>query len=113
MTQHVDLMAHNRIDADQQILKRDSFLDPVGIAVNSMFAIARKIKDGLTHRLAGNRSNVDADAAHDRLALDQDDSLAQLGALNSCVMAGRTGTDDRKVKVEVRHRKSRASCDLT
>src|SRR5215469_11232100 len=113
MAQHVDLVAHNRIDADQQILKGDSFLDPVGIAVNSMFAIARKIKDGLAHRLAGNRSNVDADAAHDRVALDHDDSLAEFGALNRRVMAGRTGTDDRKVKVEVKHRKSRALCDLT
>ena len=41
MAQYVDLVTHNRIDPDQQVLKSDLFLDPVRIAVDRVFAIAR------------------------------------------------------------------------
>ena len=104
MPQYVDLVTHDRIDADQQILKRDFFLDPVRIAVNGVFAITREIKDSFAHRLAGNRSDVDADAADDRLALDHDDALAQLGALNGRMMSGGATADDSEVEIKFRHR---------
>ena len=93
MAQYVDLVTHDRIDADQQILKGDFFLDPVRIAVNRVLAIARQIEDGFAHGLAGNGPDVDADTAHDRLALDHDDALAQLGALNGRMMSGGADAD--------------------
>src|SRR5271154_6434090 len=104
MPQYVNFVAHDRIDAHQQILERDFFLDPVRIAVNGVLAIARQIEDGLAHRFAWNRSDVDADAADDRLALDHDDALAQLGALYSRVMSGRPGAYDREIEIKSRHR---------
>ena len=104
MAQDVDLVAHNRIDAYQQILEGDFFLDPVRIAVDGVLAIARQIHDGFAHRLARNRADVDADAADERLALDHDDALAQLGALDGRMMSGGTGTHDREIEIKIRHR---------
>ena len=104
MPQHVDLMAHNRIDPDQQILERDFFLDPVRIAIHRVLAITRQIHDRFAHRLAGNRSDVDTDAADQRFALDHDDAFAQLGALDGRMMSGGPGADDREIKIKLRHR---------
>ena len=104
VAQYVDLVTHHRIDTDQQILKRYFFLDPVRFAVNGVFAIARQVEDGFAHRLAGNGSDVHTDAADDRLALDHDDALAQLGALDCRMMSGGTAADDSKVEIKFRHR---------
>ena len=104
MAQDVDLVAHDRIDAHQQVLEGDFFLDLVRIAVDRVFAIAGEIEDGLAHRLARNRADVDADAAEDRLALDHDDALAQLGALDGRMMSGWTGAYDREIEIKIRHR---------
>ena len=104
MAQYVDLVTHDRIDAHQQVLESDFFLDPVRIAVDCVFAIAGQVEDGLAHRLARNRADVDADAAEDRLALDHDDALAQLGALDSGVMSGWPGAYDREIEIKSRHR---------
>src|SRR5271156_2136745 len=110
MAQDVDLVAHDRIDADQQILERDFFLDPVRIAVDCVLTIAREVHDGFAHRLARNRADVDADTAEERLAFNHNDALAQLGALDGRMMAGGSGAYDSKVEIKLWHRFH--SCDL-
>src|SRR5271156_6510225 len=96
-------MAHDAVNAKQEILQRNPFLHPVRRAVHRMLAVAGKIQHRLAHSLAGNRSGVDADAADDRIALDHDYPLAQLGRLNGSPMASRAGTNYRQVVFVVWH----------
>jgi len=104
VAQDVYFVTHDRIDPHQQILEGDFFLDAIRIAVDGVLAIAGEIHDGFAHRLARNGTDIDADAAEQRLALDHEDAFAQLGALDRRMMAGRSGAYDSEVIIKVRHR---------
>ena len=78
----VNLVGHDMVGAEEQVGDGDVLLDSVGRPVQPALAVARQVQDGLAQRLAGDRSRVDADAAHHRLALHNRHALAQLGRLD-------------------------------
>src|SRR5215510_11866043 len=75
------------IAAHGEIFEGNVFFDPVASSVEVALPEARQEKDSLTQGFTRNRPAVDADAAGDFLAFHNAYSLANLGGLNSRLLA--------------------------
>jgi hypothetical protein len=96
---NVDLVAHHRVGAEQQVHHRDVAFYRVGRAIDGPLAETRQVQRRLAQRLGRDGAGVDAHPADHRLALGYGDPLAQLGGLDGGALAGGSGAEHQQVVI--------------
>ena len=93
----VELVLDHLLDPERQVRHGDLLLHAVVDAVDALVLEAGQVQHGLAHRLARDGARVDAGAADRFAALDERDTLAELGGLDRGALARRAGPDDEKL----------------
>jgi len=91
------------VGAEVQVRHGDVLLDRIAGAVDAALAKAREVHDGFAQCFGWNGAGVDANAADDRGALDDQHAAAQLRGLNGGALPGGAGANHHKVVIKGRH----------
>jgi hypothetical protein len=97
---HVDLVAHDVVGAEAQVLDADVLLDRVRGSVEPALAVAAEGHRRLAQGLRRDRPGGDAHPADGLGALDHGDPRAELGGLDRRALAARARSDGDQVVVE-------------
>ena len=100
----VDLVADDVVGAEVQVRHGDVLLDRVARSVDAALAVPGQVHHRFAQRLRRDGAGVDADAADNLLAFDDQHTAAQLGGLNCGALARRARTNHHQIEVISRHR---------
>lgn len=100
---NVDLMSHDVLGPEQQVLHADVLLDRVRLSVQFALAVSGEIKRRLTKSLTRDRPRVEHDPADDVVPLDERHALIDLRGLHRSTLAGWARPDYHYVVIVLSH----------
>ena len=103
MTGHIDLVLHDVVGADEEVLHLDVLLDRVRLAVHAALSIPGQVHHRFTESLAGDGARIEHDSPNNTGALSDGDPLAQFGGLDRRALPRGAGADREQIIVVVSH----------
>jgi hypothetical protein len=88
-----DFILHHVLDAEVQVRHGDAVFVAVICTIEILVVETGEMQDRFAHRLAGNRSRLDAYPSHGRLPLDHRNPFACFGPLDGCSLAAWPGAN--------------------